>query len=120
MGTLGKFDEVCKLGFDLWQVKSGTIFDNIMITDDPAEAKKAGEDLWAVTKDAEKKMRILMTLLMKMKTKRNLMKAMMSCETCLPSIEKNDWRACEQSGIARVIVRKPTNQFNLHSVDMIY
>merc|ERR1712211_139558 len=54
---LGKFDEVCKLGFDLWQVKSGTIFDNIMITDDPAEAKKAGEDLWAVTKDAEKKMK---------------------------------------------------------------
>merc|ERR1719312_624023 len=55
--TLGKFDEVCKLGFDLWQVKSGTIFDNIMITDDPAEAKKAGEELWAVTKDAEKKMK---------------------------------------------------------------
>jgi len=55
--TLGKFDEVCKLGFDLWQVKSGTIFDNLMITDDPAEAKKAGEDLWAVTKDAEKKMK---------------------------------------------------------------
>merc|ERR1712243_339239 len=55
--TLGKFDEVCKLGFDLWQVKSGTIFDNIMITDDPAEAKKAGEDLLAVTKDAEKKMK---------------------------------------------------------------
>jgi len=55
--TLGKFDEVCKLGFDLWQVKSGTIFDNIMITDDPEEAKKAGEDLWAVTKDAEKKMK---------------------------------------------------------------
>jgi len=55
--TLGKFDEVCKLGLDLWQVKSGTIFDNLMITDDPAEAKKAGEDLWAVTKDAEKKMK---------------------------------------------------------------
>merc|ERR1712012_1084076 len=55
--TLGKYDEICKIGFDLWQVKSGTIFDNIMITDDPAEAKKAGEDLWAVTKDAEKKMK---------------------------------------------------------------
>merc|ERR1712107_747956 len=54
---LGKYDEFCKLGFDLWQVKSGTIFDNIMITDDPAEAKQAGEDLWAVTKDAEKKMK---------------------------------------------------------------
>merc|ERR1712003_464452 len=55
--TLGKYEENCKLGFDLWQVKSGTIFDNVMITDDPEAAKKAGEDLWAVTKDAEKKMK---------------------------------------------------------------
>merc|ERR1712088_316289 len=55
--TIAKFDEVCKLGFDLWQVKSGTIFDNIIITDDPAAAKKHGEDFWAVTKDAEKKMK---------------------------------------------------------------
>merc|ERR1712203_1262221 len=55
--TIGKFDEGCKLGFDLWQVKAGTIFDNLMITDDPEAAKKAGEDLWAVTKDAEKKMK---------------------------------------------------------------
>jgi len=55
--TIAKFDEVCKIGFDLWQVKSGTIFDNIIITDDPAEAKKHGEDFWAVTKDAEKKMK---------------------------------------------------------------
>merc|ERR1712012_539841 len=55
--TLGKYEENCKIGFDLWQVKSGTIFDNVMITDDPEAAKKAGEDLWAVTKDAEKKMK---------------------------------------------------------------
>jgi len=54
---LGKYDEFCKIGLDLWQVKSGTIFDNFLITDDPAVAKKAGEDLWAVTRDAEKKMK---------------------------------------------------------------
>lgn len=54
---LGKYDEICKLGFDLWQVKSGTIFDNVLITDDPAEAKKIGEETWGVTKDAEKKMK---------------------------------------------------------------
>merc|ERR1711953_164356 len=53
---IGKYAENCKIGFDLWQVKSGTIFDNMMITDDPAEAKAAGEALWAVTKEAEKKM----------------------------------------------------------------
>jgi calreticulin len=54
---IGKFDENCKLGFDLWQVKSGTIFDNILITDDVEHAKKVGEELWAVTKEAEKKMK---------------------------------------------------------------
>merc|ERR1711941_222369 len=54
---IGKYAENCKIGFDLWQVKAGTIFDNMMITDDPAEAKAAGEALWAVTKEAEKKMK---------------------------------------------------------------
>jgi len=54
---LAKYDEFCKIGLDLWQVKAGTIFDNFLITDDPVEAKKAGEEGWAVTKDAEKKMK---------------------------------------------------------------
>lgn len=38
--SIGKFEEICAVGFDLWQVKSGTIFDNVLITDDAAEAKK--------------------------------------------------------------------------------
>merc|ERR1712107_928490 len=33
-----KFDDFGFLGFDLWQVKGGTIFNNIIITDDKAEA----------------------------------------------------------------------------------
>merc|ERR1711907_281208 len=33
-----KYDEFGFIGFDLWQVKGGTIFDNIIITDDKAEA----------------------------------------------------------------------------------
>merc|ERR1712007_268687 len=33
-----KYDEFGFVGFDLWQVKGGTIFDNIIITDDAAEA----------------------------------------------------------------------------------
>merc|ERR1711953_856959 len=53
---LGKYDEFCKIGLDLWQVKSGTIFDNFLITDDVEEAKKIGEETWGATKDAEKKM----------------------------------------------------------------
>merc|ERR1719284_2316556 len=33
-----KFAEFGFIGFDLWQVKAETIFDNIIITDDVAEA----------------------------------------------------------------------------------
>merc|ERR1739849_3945 len=33
-----KFDDFGFIGFDLWQVKAGTIFDNIIITDDKSEA----------------------------------------------------------------------------------
>merc|ERR1712137_1190517 len=35
---LYKYDDFGFIGFDLWQVKGGTIFDNIIITDDVAEA----------------------------------------------------------------------------------
>ena len=54
---VGKYNEVCKLGFDLWQVKSGTIFDNVLITDDPAKAKEVGDEVWKSLKDAEKTMK---------------------------------------------------------------
>merc|ERR1711862_334254 len=33
-----KYDDFGFIGFDLWQVKGGTIFDNVIITDDVAEA----------------------------------------------------------------------------------
>merc|ERR1712119_196429 len=36
--ALYKYDDFGFIGFDLWQVKGGTIFDNIIITDDVAEA----------------------------------------------------------------------------------
>jgi len=50
-------EEVCGIGFDLWQVKAGTIFDNVLITDDPAYAKKFGTDVWKPTFEGEKKMK---------------------------------------------------------------
>lgn len=45
------------IGFDLWQVKSGTIFDNIIITDSVKRAEDFGNETWGKTKDAEKKMK---------------------------------------------------------------
>jgi calreticulin len=43
------------VGFELWQVKSGTIFDNILVTDDAAEATKWAAKT-ATTREEEKKM----------------------------------------------------------------
>jgi len=49
-------NEVCTVGLDLWQVKSGTIFDNFMITDDVAAASKVAAGVKA-TQEGEKKMK---------------------------------------------------------------
>jgi calreticulin len=61
------------LGFELWQVKAGTIFDDILITDSLEEAQKFAEDTFFKKKDAEKKCtmisKILVQVMMMMKMK---------------------------------------------------
>lgn len=47
--------EDCKyVGFELWQVKSGTLFDDIIVTDSIDEAKKYAEKTFLKKKDAER------------------------------------------------------------------
>merc|ERR1712139_740022 len=41
------------IGFDLWQVKGGTIFDNVIITDDVAEADEFAKK-WKVLSEVER------------------------------------------------------------------
>lgn len=53
----GKYDEICQIGFDLWHVKSGTIFDNVLITDDPAKAKEIGDEIWTILNPVERAMK---------------------------------------------------------------
>merc|ERR1712184_87498 len=47
-----KFDDFGFLGFDLWQVKAGTIFDNVIVTDDVAEADTFAKK-WKELSEAE-------------------------------------------------------------------
>jgi len=54
---LYSYSSFCGIGLDLWQVKSGTIFDNILITDDIEAAKEQAKRLWEVTSKDEKKMK---------------------------------------------------------------
>merc|ERR1712028_8984 len=55
--SLYKYADFGFLGFDLWQVKGGSIFDNIILTDDKAEADafvKKWKDLSEVEKSKKK------------------------------------------------------------------
>merc|ERR1711904_366561 len=51
--TVYKFDDFGFIGFDLWQVKGETIFDNVIITDDVAEADKFAAK-WKELSEVEK------------------------------------------------------------------
>ncbi|KAG7653634.1 Calreticulin/calnexin P domain superfamily [Arabidopsis suecica] len=48
------FPKLKYVGLELWQVKSGSLFDNVLICDDPDYAKKLAEETWGKLKDAEK------------------------------------------------------------------
>ncbi|KAL8568873.1 hypothetical protein ACOMHN_061449 [Nucella lapillus] len=51
------FPDIGAIGFDLWQVKAGSIFDNILITDDENFAREFGQSTWGKTKEPEKEMK---------------------------------------------------------------
>merc|ERR1711988_432793 len=53
---LYSYDSFAFVGIDVWQVKSGTIFDNLLITDD-VEAAKAAYEKIKTAQEAEKKMK---------------------------------------------------------------
>merc|ERR1719253_1888626 len=48
-----KYDSFGFIGFDLWQVKGGTIFDNVIVCDDKAEAD-AFAAKWKTLSEIEK------------------------------------------------------------------
>jgi len=52
--TLYSYDSFGAIGIDIWQVKSGSIFDNILISDSVSEAEKFLADTYTKNKDAEK------------------------------------------------------------------
>lgn len=54
--SIGKYDSFSVAAFELWQVKSGTIFDNLLICDDPAEAEAVRKATWEANKEGEKAM----------------------------------------------------------------
>jgi len=50
------FNSLAFVGFELWQVKAGSLFDNIIVTDSVEEAEKFMKETFEKNKDAEKSM----------------------------------------------------------------
>ena len=46
--------DFASVGFELWTVNNGTIFDNVLVTDDLEYAKSFGASTWGKIKDGEK------------------------------------------------------------------
>merc|ERR1712146_452752 len=53
--SLYSYEDFSFIGSDLWQVKSGSIFDNVIITDDAAEADKFAEKWKALNEKKKEK-----------------------------------------------------------------
>merc|ERR1719440_1769469 len=51
---LYSYPKFSTVGIDVWQVKSGSIWDNMLITDDVAYATEHAEKTWKAQKDGEK------------------------------------------------------------------
>ena len=54
--NLYAFKDLAAVGIELWQVKAGSLFDNILVTDDAAYATKMLDATWGKSKDGEKAM----------------------------------------------------------------
>jgi len=52
--SYAKFTDLATVGFELWTVNAGSIFDNILVTDDKAYADAAADKTWAKIKEGEK------------------------------------------------------------------
>merc|ERR1711991_1091063 len=48
--TIAIFGDIAGVGLEIWQVKSGTVFDNILVTDSVDDAKAAAEKILEVQK----------------------------------------------------------------------
>jgi len=51
-----RYPAICGVGLDLWQVKAGTLFDNVLITDTPSEAEATRTRILSLV-EGEKKMK---------------------------------------------------------------
>ncbi|XP_028746240.1 calreticulin-like [Peromyscus leucopus] len=57
--TICHYYNISVLGLDLWQVKSGSIFDNFLLTNDEEFAEEVGNMTWGLRKDVEQQWREL-------------------------------------------------------------
>merc|ERR1712209_179725 len=95
--TLYKYDAFGFIGFDLWQVKGGTIFDNVIITDDVAEADAFAKK-WKTLSELEKSKKARRTPRRKRRTTRRLRRTSQTMTTMMTRRTRKNPRKCEVVG----------------------
>merc|ERR1712146_290810 len=55
--TYAKYKDLTTVGFELWTVNGGSIFDNILVTDDKKHADKMADETWARSRTARRRRR---------------------------------------------------------------
>merc|ERR1712040_17182 len=89
-----KFDDFGFLGFDLWQVKAGTIFDNVIVTDDKAEADAFAKKWKSLSEVEAAKKKRKMTARRRLTTRRTKKTKTMTTRT---TKRRKNQRKCEQT-----------------------
>merc|ERR1719198_2466418 len=51
---IANYDDIAAVGFELWVVNEGSVFDNIFVGDDYEEAKAFADETWLKTSEGEK------------------------------------------------------------------
>ena len=51
--TYAKYTDLEYVGFELWTVNAGSVFDNVLVTDDKAYATKMAAETWGKIKEGE-------------------------------------------------------------------
>merc|ERR1719473_2142687 len=51
---IANYDDIAAIGFDLWVVNEGSVFDNVFVGDSYDEAKAFADETWLKTSEGEK------------------------------------------------------------------
>ncbi|KAM5322266.1 LOW QUALITY PROTEIN: calreticulin-like [Glossophaga mutica] len=110
--TICCYYNISVLGLDLWQVKSGSIFENFLLTSDEEFAEEVGNKTWGIRKEVEKQWRELFEEMVKRKQEEEAKKKREKEEE-----REDDIWGIEEEGNEEDFSEEPGNDRQMKEVD---